>query len=202
LARHSSIKNLIFSDLPTYTLLFDCKTKQKDRLMITKDIIDRVTSDFGDADERELAFALLADLEEMGLRVIRCVVHMAHGDLDELEGAEKLARIDLRALYLCAEYDEKAEKKLHDYNKRFKRELTSEEKCNVQLREAMKAFRKRLKLYRLDEESRIGGSKVTKGESSGIVAIQAPNSFPREVWDKLVELGELREKDDNYELVE
>jgi hypothetical protein len=59
------------------------------------------------------------------------------------------------------------------------------------LKGAMKAFKKRLKLTRLDEESSLGGGPFSKGGDSGIVAIQPPNQYPRAVWDKLVEMGKL-----------
>ena len=60
------------------------------------------------------------------------------------------------------------------------------------LKKAMKAFKKRLKLTRLDAESSLGGGPFSGGRDSGIVAIQPPSQYPREVWDKLVELGRLR----------
>jgi hypothetical protein len=61
-----------------------------------------------------------------------------------------------------------------------------------QLRKAMKAFKKRLKLARLDDESRLGHGAMTKGGRSGIEAIQAPGEFPQAVWDELVKQGRLR----------
>ena len=60
------------------------------------------------------------------------------------------------------------------------------------LKRAMKAFKKRLKLMRLDDESSLGGGPFSSGRDSSIVAIQPPSQYPREVWDKLVELGRLR----------
>lgn len=60
------------------------------------------------------------------------------------------------------------------------------------LKRALKAFRKRLKLVRLDEESRIGGA-FSKGERSGIVSIEPPDSYPRDVWAELVRDGRLRD---------
>ena len=60
------------------------------------------------------------------------------------------------------------------------------------LKRAMKAFKKRLKLMRLDDESTLGGGPFSGGRSSGIIGIQPPSQYPREVWDKLVELGRLR----------
>jgi hypothetical protein len=60
------------------------------------------------------------------------------------------------------------------------------------LKKALKAFKKRLKLTRLDEESSLGGGPFSKGGDSGIVAIQPPREYPRAVWDKLVEQGRLR----------
>jgi hypothetical protein len=72
-----------------------------------------------------------------------------------------------------------------------------------QLKHALKAFRKRLKLTRLDEESRIGRSPVTSGKSSGIVAISPPLDFPEAVWEELVRQGKLKKGGrGTYELVE
>ncbi len=61
-----------------------------------------------------------------------------------------------------------------------------------QLKQAFKAFKKRLKLTRLDAESQISGSPLTSGRDSGIVAIQPPNEFPQPVWDELVRQGRLK----------
>jgi len=70
------------------------------------------------------------------------------------------------------------------------------------LKQALKAFKKRLKLTRLDEESSLGGGPFSSGRSSGIVAIQPPSQYPREVWEKLVEQGRLRRAGGGmYELV-
>jgi hypothetical protein len=70
------------------------------------------------------------------------------------------------------------------------------------LKQAMKAFKKRLKLTRLDAESALGGGPFSGGRDSGIVAIQPPRQYPRKVWDKLVEMGRLRRVEGGmYELV-
>ena len=61
-----------------------------------------------------------------------------------------------------------------------------------ELRLAMKAFRKRLKLTKLDDESRIGHGPMSGGGKSGVVAITPPNQFPRDVWEELVEQGKLK----------
>lgn len=61
-----------------------------------------------------------------------------------------------------------------------------------QLRKAMKAFKKRLKLSRLDDESSLGHGPTSGGKSSGIVAIMPPNQYPKAVWDELVALGRLK----------
>ena len=69
------------------------------------------------------------------------------------------------------------------------------------LKQAMKAFKKRLKLTQLDEDSSLGGGPFS-GRKSQIVAIQAPNQYPRQVWEKLVEMGKLRRAGGGlYELV-
>jgi hypothetical protein len=59
------------------------------------------------------------------------------------------------------------------------------------LKRAMKAFKKRLKLTALDEDSRLGRGPFSKG-SQGVVAIMPPNQFPREVWEELTRQGKLR----------
>jgi hypothetical protein len=61
-----------------------------------------------------------------------------------------------------------------------------------QLKAAFKAFRKRLKLTRLDEESHLGGRGLTGGRRSGIVAITPPHEYPQAVWDELVRRGKLK----------
>jgi hypothetical protein len=61
-----------------------------------------------------------------------------------------------------------------------------------QLKSAFKAFRKRLKLTRLDEESRLGGRGLTGGHRSGIAGITPPHEYPQAVWDELVRQGKLR----------
>lgn len=60
------------------------------------------------------------------------------------------------------------------------------------LKSAMKAFRKRLKLTRLDDESRLARSPMSSGKSSQIKAIMPPREFTREVWDELVRQGKLK----------
>jgi len=56
----------------------------------------------------------------------------------------------------------------------------------------MKAFKKRLKLARLDDESTLGRGPMSGGKSSSIVAIMPPNQYPKAVWDALVEQGRLK----------
>jgi hypothetical protein len=61
-----------------------------------------------------------------------------------------------------------------------------------QLKQAFKAFKKRLKLTRLDDESQLSRRPVTGGKGSGIVAIAPPAGFPEEVWEALVKQGKLK----------
>jgi hypothetical protein len=71
-----------------------------------------------------------------------------------------------------------------------------------ELKQALKAFRKRLKLTRLDAESSLGGGPLS-GRKSQIVAITPPNQFPQVVWDELVRQGKLKKAGHGtYELVE
>lgn len=63
----------------------------------------------------------------------------------------------------------------------------------TELKRAMKAIRKRLDLMRLDDESTIGGSAMSGGRESSIIAIMPPSGFPDEVWEELVRQGRLRD---------
>lgn len=60
------------------------------------------------------------------------------------------------------------------------------------LRDALKAFKKRLKLARLDAESGLGHGATSSGRRSGIVSIAPPHQYPKAVWDELVRQGRLR----------
>lgn len=72
-----------------------------------------------------------------------------------------------------------------------------------ELKKALKAFKKRLKLTRLDDESRVGHGPMSSGGKSGVVAIQPPNQYPRAVWQELVKQGKLRpSREGMYELVD
>ena len=62
----------------------------------------------------------------------------------------------------------------------------------AQLKPAMKAFKKRLKLTRLDDESTVGHGPMTGGSRSGVIAIPPPTRYPQAVWDELVRQGRLR----------
>lgn len=68
------------------------------------------------------------------------------------------------------------------------REVSKDEKVS-----AMRAFRKRLKLARLADESKLGGHKLSGGRKSNIDAIMPPSQFPREVWKSLAADGQLED---------
>jgi hypothetical protein len=61
-----------------------------------------------------------------------------------------------------------------------------------ELKKALKAFKKRLKLTQLDEDSRLGHSPLTGGSRDRVVAIQPPLGFGREIWEELAEKGYLK----------
>jgi hypothetical protein len=66
------------------------------------------------------------------------------------------------------------------------------------LAHAMKAFRTRLKLTRLDAESRLGVGPMSGGKKSGIDAIIPPRDYPHTVWEALAEQGKLRRFDGGF----
>lgn len=80
---------------------------------------------------------------------------------------------------------------------------TPEPPSKEELRLAMKAFRKRMKLARLDDESRMGYGPTSSGQRSRIAAITPPNQFPRAVWQELAKQGKLKHDGGGlYSLVE
>jgi hypothetical protein len=71
------------------------------------------------------------------------------------------------------------------------------------LKRALKAFRKKLKNARRDDESKLGNRYTTYGKTSGITAITPPTQYPQPVWEKLAELGRLKKAGQGtYELPE
>jgi hypothetical protein len=72
-----------------------------------------------------------------------------------------------------------------------------------ELKQALKAFKKRLKLTRLDAESKLGVGPMSSGPGWGVVAIQPPDQYPRAVWDELVRQGKLKNASHGmYSLIE
>ena len=61
-----------------------------------------------------------------------------------------------------------------------------------ELKMALKAFKKRLKLTCLDDQSRIGVGPMSSGRQSGIVAITPPDQYPQAIWDELTRQGKLK----------
>lgn len=59
------------------------------------------------------------------------------------------------------------------------------------LKQAYKAFKKRLKLTSLDNQSKVGKNPLTGG-NWGVEAIVPPDQYPRDVWDALVKQGKLK----------
>ena len=60
-----------------------------------------------------------------------------------------------------------------------------------ELKRALKAFKKRLKLTQLDEDSRLGHSPLT-GAKTTVVSIQPPAGFGAAVWEELADKGFLK----------
>jgi len=57
---------------------------------------------------------------------------------------------------------------------------------------AMRAFRKRLKLTRLDHESKLGVGPMSSGRKADVDAILPPHEYSRQVWESLVAEGQLK----------
>jgi hypothetical protein len=80
---------------------------------------------------------------------------------------------------------------------------TPEPPSKEELRLAMKAFRKRLKLTRLDDESGLGYGPMSSGQRSSVASITPPDQFPKAVWQELARQGKLKHAGGKlYSLVE
>lgn len=64
------------------------------------------------------------------------------------------------------------------------------------LRRAFKAYKKRLKLMRLDDESTAGVNPLSAGRESSILGIKPPEQYAPEIWDALLRQGKLRDGGD------
>ena len=79
----------------------------------------------------------------------------------------------------------------------------SPEFAHKELKAALKAFKKRLKLTCLDDQSRIGVGPMSSGRQSSIVGITPPDQYPDALWEELVRQGKLRHVSSGmYELVQ
>ncbi len=81
--------------------------------------------------------------------------------------------------------------------------MTDEPLDPADLKRAMKAFRKRLKLTRLNDESKLGRNPLTSGKKTDVVAIMPPHQYPDAIWQELIRRGRLKDAGNGfYELVE
>jgi hypothetical protein len=62
------------------------------------------------------------------------------------------------------------------------------------LKAAYTAFKKRYKLTKLDDESRLGGGRpTTGGKHSQIAGIVPPREWARDVWEELAKQGRIKD---------
>lgn len=64
---------------------------------------------------------------------------------------------------------------------------------NDQLDHALRAFMKRLKVTRLDDQSKMTTHPMTDGKPSSIDAIRPPDGFPNGIWSALAKAGKLKD---------
>ena len=67
-------------------------------------------------------------------------------------------------------------------------EAPDSETCN----KAFEAFRRRISLMELDDQSKLGRNPLTKGVTSSIAGIVPPREWPDSVWQELARQGKLR----------
>ena len=78
--------------------------------------------------------------------------------------------------------------------------LPSDPTDKILLKRAMNAFKRRLKMTRLGDESSSSRGAFSGGKVSGIAGITPPRDFPQEVWDELVRQGRLVESNSCYSM--
>jgi hypothetical protein len=61
------------------------------------------------------------------------------------------------------------------------------------LKRALKAYRKRLKIMRLDDESSGSRDPLSRGDESSIMGVRPPEQYAQEIWDLLIAQGKLRD---------
>ena len=72
-----------------------------------------------------------------------------------------------------------------------------------ELKRALGAFKKRMKMIRLDDDSRLGHGPLSGGRKEKVVSIQPPSGFGRAIWEELADLGYLkRDTSGFYELTD
>jgi len=64
------------------------------------------------------------------------------------------------------------------------------------LKRAMNAYKKRLKLTRGDDEISSNRNPLSRGATSSIVGVRAPEQYSQDIWDRLVAQGRLRDGGD------
>lgn len=70
------------------------------------------------------------------------------------------------------------------------------------LKKALQAFKKRLKLTRLDQESKLGHGPMSAGRRSEVRGIIPPREYPLTTWEELTRRGRLRNLGQGfYELI-
>lgn len=71
---------------------------------------------------------------------------------------------------------------------------SSESEREILLKTAFNAFKKRYKLTKLDQESKLGASRpMTSGKKTEGIGINPPSQFAREVWQELAKQGKIKD---------
>jgi|GEM_PF-183727 hypothetical protein len=60
------------------------------------------------------------------------------------------------------------------------------------LKGALTAFKKRFKVTKLDQESKLSRRAMTGGQNSGLMGIMPPAEYPRAVWEELKNQGKIK----------
>jgi hypothetical protein len=89
-------------------------------MILPEDIDARIENDFPSQDDRDLVKSIISALSvDEKIRVARCILFIADGDLDRLGKLEDLANTDYRDVIMAGEYEYPSNKKLRDFNDPF-----------------------------------------------------------------------------------
>ena len=84
------------------------------------DIIKKLEIDFAEnAGLASIQLKSLVDKHDISERIVRCIIYLSKGSMDQLDYFISRTMIDWRDIIMMAEYDSKTDVQLRDFHKSF-----------------------------------------------------------------------------------